>query len=431
MSGTAQPARPPRGRRRQLAGLLLAGLLTTGAVTASTGPAGAAPALSSDPLSTTTGGHNTALVRDLRGDLESYLSARGEAEHLSAAGLSVSVPGRRASIDLSAGTTRFGGSRPVSTDSLWQIGSNTKAFTAVLILQLEAERRVSITDTVGHWLPQYPQWRDVTIQRLLNMTSGIPSYDEQPAFQAAYAADRRTNFSKERLISFVVGAPPTSGYKYSNTNYALAEMIIETVTRDSYEHQLYNRIIRPLGLRDLHYRPHLYPPRLTDRQPASYFFAGYLPEMASLMGQDVSHDTLSWARGAGGILATTRAMTVWERTLYGGDLLPAPQRAELFSLVSTATGLPIQRTSSADPSGFGLGVQQVTDPRLGTFWVYEGGTFGVRSLHVYLPDSGVIFAFALNSQPTHSELPTLLVTLYDTLVRHGVVPAAPAPATRA
>ena len=122
MSGTAQPARPPRGRRRQLAGLLLAGLLTTGAVTASTGPAGAAPALSSDPLSTTTGGHNTALVRDLRGDLESYLSARGEAEHLSAAGLSVSVPGRRASIDLSAGTTRFGGSRPVSTDSLWQIG---------------------------------------------------------------------------------------------------------------------------------------------------------------------------------------------------------------------------------------------------------------------------------------------------------------------
>jgi D-alanyl-D-alanine carboxypeptidase len=74
-------------------------------------------------------------------------------------------------------------------------------------------------------------------------------------------------------------------------------------------------------------------------------------------------------------------------------------------------------------------VQQVTDPKLGTFWVYEGGTFGVRSLHVYLPASGVIFALGLNSQPTHSQLPVLLVTLYDTLARHGVVPAASAPIT--
>jgi len=429
MTTTAQPTRPTGDRRRQLAGLLLAGLLATGTVTTSTGPAGAAPAVSSDPPSSAPGGHNAALVRDLRGDLESYLAARGEPEHLSAAGLSVSVPGRGSSIDLSAGTTRFGGSQPVSTDSLWQIGSNTKAFTAVLILQLEAERRLSITDTVGRWLPQYPQWHDVTIQRLLNMTSGIPTFDEQPVFQAAYVADRRTNFSKERLVSFVVDVPATSGWRYSNTNYALVEMIIEKVTRDSYEHQLYDRIIRPLRLHDLYYRPHLYPRRLTDRQPASYFFADYFPEMASLMGQDVSRDTLSWARGAGGILATTRAMTVWERALYGEDLLPPKQRAELFSLVSTKTGLPIDRTSAADPSGFGLGVQQVTDPKLGTFWVYEGGTFGVRSLHVYLPASGVIFALGLNSQPTHSQLPVLLVTLYDTLARHGVVPAASAPIT--
>jgi hypothetical protein len=103
MTTTAQPTRPPGDRRRQLAGLLLAGLLATGTVTTSTGPAGAAPAVSSDPPSSAPGGHNAALVRDLRGDLESYLAARGEPEHLSAAGLSVSVPGRGSSIDLSAG----------------------------------------------------------------------------------------------------------------------------------------------------------------------------------------------------------------------------------------------------------------------------------------------------------------------------------------
>ena len=120
-------------------------------------------------------------------DLEAYLAARGEAEHISAVGLSVSLPDRRSSIDLSAGTMTFGGPEPVRPDSRWQVGSNTKAFTSVLLLQLEAEGRLSIDDPLGRWLPEYPQWQDVSIRRLLNMTSGIPSYDRQPAWQADYA----------------------------------------------------------------------------------------------------------------------------------------------------------------------------------------------------------------------------------------------------
>ena len=108
---------------------------------------------------------------------------------------------------------------------------------------------------MGRWLPQYPQWRDVTISSLLHMTSGIPPFDEQPAFMAAFAARPYQEFSKEQLVAYAIGAPPTSGYRYSNTNYILAEMIIEKATRDSYEHQVYTRIIGPLGLRDLFYRP--------------------------------------------------------------------------------------------------------------------------------------------------------------------------------
>src|SRR3712207_6349747 len=129
------------------------------------------------------------LVADLQSDVDGFLSARGAAEHVSAVALSVSLPGEGSTIDVSAGTMRFGGAQPVPADSLWQIGSNTKAFTSVVLLQLEAEGRLSIEDTVGTWLPQYPQWRDVTIRRLLNMTSGIPTYDEHPAFLADYAVD--------------------------------------------------------------------------------------------------------------------------------------------------------------------------------------------------------------------------------------------------
>jgi D-alanyl-D-alanine carboxypeptidase len=126
------------------------------------------------------------------------------------------------------------------------------------------------------------------------MTSGIPTYDEQPAFLADYVADPRTNFSKERLVEYAVGAPATSGYSYSNTNYILAEMIVERVTGTSHRHQLEERIIRPLGLRDLYYRAHLYPPWVTSREPAGYFFDERMPELAALVGRDVSRDTLSW-----------------------------------------------------------------------------------------------------------------------------------------
>src|SRR3954453_18572099 len=285
--------------------LVLAGLVApiAGNLPAHAAPSGPVPA-SAD--------YDSVLVSELRADLEAYLQARGAAEHISAASLSVNLPGQRSTIDVTAGTTTFGGSVPVRPDSVWQIGSNTKAFTSVLMLQLEAEHRLSIDDTLGKWLPQYPQWRDVPIRRLLNMTSGIPTYDQQPAFLTAYAANPHTYFSKERLVGYVLGAPATSGYSYSNTNYILAEMIIEKVTGHSYQDQIYRRLIDPLGLRDLYYRPDVYPPSVTAREPAGYYFNHVFP-LTQLLGRDSSRDTLSWARAAGAVVSTMSDLTRWER----------------------------------------------------------------------------------------------------------------------
>jgi D-alanyl-D-alanine carboxypeptidase len=400
------------GRSGRALRLLAAGLLVLGAAVTSVGDAGAAHTARS-------AGSHASLADDLRDDLDAYLQSRGETEHVSAAVASVSLPGRRSSIDVSAGTTRYGGSRPVAADSILQIGSNTKAFTAVLVLQLEVANQLSIDDTIGKWLPQYPQWRDVTIKRLLNMTSGIPGYDNQPAFVTYYAAHPHAYYSKERLVGYAAHAPRTSGFNYSNTNYVLAEMIIEKAGRATYARQLYERIIEPLCLRDLYYGPHRSPAKVTAREPAAYFFLDQIPQLSALVGTDVSRHTLSWARGAGAILGTTRAMTDWERILYTKSLLPPKQRAELFSLVSTRTGRPIERTSAADPVGFGLGVQQGTNPKVGTFWSYLGGTFGFRALHLYVPETGVIIAIALNSQPTESRIGALGLTLYETVLAHG------------
>jgi D-alanyl-D-alanine carboxypeptidase len=399
-----------RGRALGLR-VILAGLLAfvAAACAAPTTTGHAAPA----------GTAATSLTRDLRDDLETYLRLRGQAEHVSAAVLSVNIRGRAHTIDVAAGTTQFGGSQPVAANSIVQIGSNTKAFTAVLMLQLEAENRLSIDDTLGQWLPQYPRWREVTIRSLLNMTSGIPTYDAESAFMKDYAAHPAAFFSQQRLVSYVTRAPRKPGYTYSNTNYVLAEMIIEKATGDSYAHQLYRRILQPLNLRDLYYREHLYPPRVTAREPAGYFFLDQARPLAPLLGRDLSRNSLSWARSAGGIVGTLSQMTAWDRALYSGVLLPARQQAELLSLVSTTTGKPIQSTSPKE-SGFGLGVQQGTNDKFGTHWAYKGGTFGFRTLHVYLPASGLVIAVSLNSFPSDDQIGALMASLYDTLATHGV-----------
>jgi D-alanyl-D-alanine carboxypeptidase len=221
-------------------------------------------------------------------------------------------------LNVTAGTTEYGGGRPLSTSSRWQIGSNTKAFTSAMILRLEAERALSINDSVGKWLPQYPAWRAITIKKLLNMTSGIASYDEQPAFLKQYAAAPETAIPIAHLIAFANGIPLQSGYNYTNTAYLLAHLIAEKAGHAAYADQLERRFVRPLALGDIDFHTDFNPPSLNRRMPAGYFFDRTIPQFAPLLGKDVRPTSVSWQQGAGGIVATTQALTLWVRAL-GAD----------------------------------------------------------------------------------------------------------------
>ena len=137
---------PGRRWRRRCAGGLCCCLavLAAAALTACTGgnAAGAPPRAS-----------GAALLASLRGDLSRYLATRRQAEHISAVALRVTFRGNQPAINVAAGTIRYGGGGPVSSSALWQIGSNTKAFTAVMLLQLEADGKLSINDTLGNGCP--------------------------------------------------------------------------------------------------------------------------------------------------------------------------------------------------------------------------------------------------------------------------------------
>ncbi len=398
-------------RTKLTAAAAVCALLTTAAMAS----AGAASASAG-----TVRASSAALRAALHRDLSRYLTARRTAEHISADSLRVTFPGRRPAISLATGTTRYDGGPPVPASALWQIGSNTKAFTAVIILQLEAEHKLSISDPLGKWLPQYPAWRHITIRQLLDMTSRIPDYLFQPAFDTTFAANPATRFTAARLVSYVAGLPlGPAGWHYTNTDYILAQMIIEKVTHRTYASQLTTRIINPLRLRTTCLAPYTCPRSDAARMPAGYFYIAGGPP--TLLGKPMPRLALTWAQATGGIVSSLADMTTWDRALYQGRLLPPRQQRQLESLVSETTGKPIRRTTAADPSGYGLGVQQVFNPQTGTFWAYEGQAFGARVIQYFFPRTGLLIAVAANSSASNDHLADLAGAVYQTLQKAGTV----------
>ncbi len=372
-------------------------------------------------------GGTAALAARLQQIADAYVAERAGPEHLTGVALQVSLGERSPAIVVSSGTDgRSPDPQPMGEDTLFQIGSNTKSFTAALILLLEAEGRLSLEQTVGDWLPQYPAWKAITIRSLLNMTSGIPSYDETVAIAEAIASDIHRQFTPEELIAAVnpdqgSTVPPTTGYDYSNTNYILAGLIIEKASGLSYAEALRRWLLKPLGLRDTYYADGPYPHRVLDREPAAFFAADpscplYQPPpcppsaRAPLLGRDLRTNNLSWGGPAGAMVSTLGDLARWYRALFSGRVLPPQQLSEMTSLVSERTGQPIEDVTADDPLGFGLGLQHAYMPAPdGAVWLYEGGTLGARTLIAYWPQYDLAITISANS--AFESTPDFLVTL--------------------
>lgn len=341
----------------------------------------------------------------VRKELNTYLKTSGTTDHVTAASVRITSSNGTPDLAVTIGAAR--------NDSLWQIGSNTKALTSMVVLQLEAEKKLSIDDRLGKWLPQYPRWKDVTIRQLLGMTSGIPGYTESAEFAAVLQKDPEHTATAEELIGFVADeevGPKT--YAYSNTNYLLAQLIVEQVTGDSYFHQVHRRILRPLGMKHSCFAPETCSARTAAKMPPGYSLQSGWPEMK---GKAVPKLALSWGQGAGGLVASLDDMTTWQRALYSGWKLPKKQQNELKSLTSVVTSKPIAEVTAEDPVGFGLGIARKYSAVSGQTWAYEGATFGYRVLHLYFPKSGMLMAVAVNSSVDSSTLPELADTIYQAL----------------
>jgi D-alanyl-D-alanine carboxypeptidase len=367
------------------------------------------------------------LQNALRADLTKYLAARGSIEYISAASMSVNFTANVPNVDVAAGTTTYKGRVPVTPQNLFQIGSNTKAFTSVMLLQLEMRRKLTIEQQLGTLLPQYPAWKNINIRQLLNMTSGIPTYDDVDAVMARYAKNPTMFFSAKFLIAAVypkTSFKPGAKWMYSNTAYLLGQTIVEKMTGNTYAQEFSSRFIDGgPRLTDMYYQANLYPPSITQRMVAGYFYSHDPGNkvLAPLLGRDQRNLSVSWAQGAGAAVSTPHALAQWVRALYSGPMLGDRQRRELMTIVSNKTGQPIASTSTKDPMGFGLGVGQLTKPGLGKIWYYEGETLGYRMLYAYFVNNGVVVTLGLNSQPDAKQdhIGQLLTSIASTLRGYG------------
>lgn len=372
---------------------------------------------------------DAALTQSLQNALANYVATRAQPEHISAASLSISLKGAEQNIDLAAGTMQYGGAgAKVAPDDLFEIGSITKSFTAVAILHLEAAGKLSIDDRIGKWLPQYPAWKDVTIRRLLDMTSPIPGYDNQVPIAKAMGNNPDRVFTPEELVASAYphnGEPkPVSGWTYSNTNYILAQMIIEKASGKPYADAV-RALFDQVGLKNTYYEQNRYPASITDRMVSGYFF-NHDPDnklLAPLLGRDVRNDSVSWMQAAGGIVSTMQDVSRWARGLYEGPLLADTQRHELMTVVSDKTGEPIDGPSKKNPGAFGLGVGAGFRPAMGSYWFYQGMTLGYRVLYAYFPTNGAIIVIGLNSQPDGKQNRNgkLLEEIYGILHKAGKI----------
>ena len=359
------------------------------------------------PLTVT---HANTFDEKVNDALQSHYQAYKGSEYFSGAALSIYTPDKPIKNYYIGTVGHEKNSKNIDDNTLFEIGSITKSFTSAIVLQLEKEKQIQLTDRLIQWLPDYPKWAAVTVQSMLNMTSGLPNYSDAPLMNADEFIDLQRKWTNKQLIQYVYPpatfAPPLrSGYHYTNTGYILMAEIIEKITKHHFQTEIEARLFMPAQLKNTFYPVPSMTKEVAERLAHGYAYNPYTnPE---IVGKDMKKSDMSWAGAAGGIISNTPDIINWTKALFvGHDILDKEQQQKLRSLVSTATGQPIKSTSSKERGAFGLGVAQVYKDKIGSFWFYEGSTEGFRALFMYVPKDGIIisaiFNSAVNSENDHA-----------------------------
>ncbi|MEU8972178.1 serine hydrolase domain-containing protein [Streptomyces monashensis] len=260
---------------------------------------------------------------------------------------------------------------PVRADSTFRIGSMTKPFVATVVLQLVGEGRVVLDAPIERYLPGVVHGhgndgRKITVRQLLQHTSGLPDYLDYLKPQDVIGKPL-THYNTRDLVRLALSHRPSfapgTDWRYSNTGYLLAGMLIERVTGHTYGHEIRRRIIEPLHLRQT------FVPVDAANIPGPHP-RGYVRKDKDAPLKDTTALNPTVAGASGAMISSAADMNRFLDALVHGRLL---RPAQLRQMMKT------RPTGSPDGGGYGLGLESHPLPCGGLAWGHDGGIVGYQT----------------------------------------------------
>ena len=311
-------------------------------------------------------------------ELDSNIAGVMEDKNLPGVLVGVSAPGQGEYVSAQGSANLDTGAGPQSSDQ-FRMGSVTKTFVATALLQLVDQGKLSESDTLSRWYPDFPNAEEITVDDLLRMRSGIADYwDEEMIKQ--YYDNPLENVTNEDIIRATAAKadqfePPDQETKYTDTNYNILGAILEKVSGNDIATQLTENIVIPLGLRNTFYPTN-------DELPGG--LRGYGLNSQSEEFEDKTILNPAPADGAGAMISDISDLGVWARALYNGALLnPDTQQARLET--QPLEGAP---TGGA---GYGEGIGGN-----GGIWGHGGTISGFSTEMWYIPEQDATIVISVN-----------------------------------
>ncbi len=327
--------------------------------------------------------------------------------------LSVSLPGEKMTRDFVSGVkVKNNKNNLINTGSLFQIGSDTKSFTAVLTLQLVAEGILKLDEPLDKWFPEYKYWQRITIRQLLNHSSGIFNYTESEKFMKMMAKQPNKQWSAKALADFAYQEqpskqnkldrkthlyfPPGKGFHYDNTGYVLLGMIISKVRNKPFAEVINNRLLgsENYNMLNTYYITGTILAPLRSRMAHGYNTKGNEYIKA---GRDVTFDSLSWMNAAGALVSNSRDLVLWARLIFLQRILPKQQLEDMMTLVHVQGDKAGETIAGLCSEGYGLGVGRRLS-EYGPFWNHVGGSVGYQAAFAWLPGADIAIAITMTNR---------------------------------
>ncbi len=262
----------------------------------------------------------------------------------------------------------------LNENSIFEIASCSKSFTAMAIMILNEKGKLNIDDTISKFLPELSFYKGITIKHLLNHTGGLPDYFEimDKFFDKSKIATNNDiiKFFAEKQPKIIF--EPNSKYEYSNTGYALLASIIEKASGEKYADFLQKNIFKPLKMKNTF----IYNRRFTPKKVNNYAFGYVYSEDLKKYSLPDNLDEINfvvWLDGIVGdgcINSTTNDLLKWDKALYTNKLLSKKGMNEIFQVATL-------NNDSQTKYGFGWKIDN--NPEFGKIVSHGGGWPGYVS----------------------------------------------------